>query len=36
MLPKALIQPNLWSFPTSRKRAITRREAAEQQEQGKA
>jgi hypothetical protein len=36
MLPEALVQPNLWGFPTSRKRAMTGREAAEQQERDEA
>jgi hypothetical protein len=36
MLPEALVQPNLRAFPTSRKRAMTGREAAEQQERDEA
>jgi len=36
MLPEALARPNLWAFPTSRKRAVTGREAAEQQERDEA
>ena len=36
MLLEALVQPNLWAFPTSKKRAITGREAAEQQERDEA
>jgi hypothetical protein len=35
-LPEPLIEPKLRAFPTSRKRAMTRREAAEQQERDKA
>jgi hypothetical protein len=31
-LPKPLIEPNLRQFPSSRKRAMTGREAAEQEE----
>jgi hypothetical protein len=36
MLLKPLKEPNLQAFPTSRKRAMTGREAAEQQERDEA
>jgi hypothetical protein len=35
-LPKALVEPNIRQFPNSRKRAMTSREAAEEEGKDKA